>query len=427
MTATGIAYQAPPVQWALARVPASWRICRLKDVAIANRESLPENTDPDFTFSYIDISSVDSNGDLGDGEVLSFGASPSRARRCVRPGDSIVSTVRTYLKAIGYIDARGPGLVVSTGFATLSPRPSIHPRYLYWWLRSGPFVEDVVARSVGVSYPAVNATDVGDVAIPLPSTEEQESIAAFLDAETARIDEFIAEQERTASLVAERRWLFVSHAFSELAPVASLRRGLIRLTDGPFGSAFTSSDYSNEGAAVVRLGNIGFGEWRGDDIARIPLSLFETFRRYEVRAGDLLIASLGDERNHAGRACVAPLGLGPAMVKGKSLCARVDQRWLDAEFAALYLSSPLGAQALSVEARGATRQMINLEIVKSVQIPMPDLASQRSLVDATRREWRVADRLIADVAAQVRLLREHRQALITAAVTGGLDALRKVA
>lgn len=154
MSGTGLRHQGLPMQWAMENRPSNWRLCRLKEVADINLASLPETTDHDFSFTYVDIGSVDADGSIRSGEEIRFGAAPSRARRLVRGGDSIVSTVRTYLKAIAYIDDGAANFVVSTGFATLTPRQGVHPRYLYWWLRGSAFVEEIVARSVGVSYPS---------------------------------------------------------------------------------------------------------------------------------------------------------------------------------------------------------------------------------------------------------------------------------
>ncbi|MQA17362.1 MAG: restriction endonuclease subunit S, partial [Pseudonocardiaceae bacterium] len=75
-------------------------------------------------------------------------------------------------------------LVASTGFAVLSPRDGINPSFLSWWLQSDPFIEEVVATSVGVSYPAINASDLGKFLVPVPTSVEQRAIADFLDAET---------------------------------------------------------------------------------------------------------------------------------------------------------------------------------------------------------------------------------------------------
>src|SRR5262249_53523440 len=144
--------------------------------------------------------------------------------------------------------------------------------------------------------------------------------------------------------------------------VLPFRRVLYSIIDGPFGSSFSSSDYVDDGAKVIRLGNIGFGEYRSADQASVSIDLYKRFESYAVRGGDLLIAGLGDARNHAGRACVSP-DLGLAIVKGKCFRARVNPRIGDSRFFALLLSSPIGEAAM--EGRGSTRSMINLEIVKS--------------------------------------------------------------
>jgi type I restriction enzyme, S subunit len=70
----------------------------LKHLVTINRESLDETTDPDFAFRYIDIGSVGRGVLLDEPELLSFGQAPSRARRVVRAGDTLISTVRTYLR-----------------------------------------------------------------------------------------------------------------------------------------------------------------------------------------------------------------------------------------------------------------------------------------------------------------------------------------
>lgn len=400
---------------------------RLKNVAILNREALSENTDAARTFRYVDIGSVDSIGKITGAEELSFGDAPSRARRLVKPGDSIVSTVRTYLRAIAYIEADADDLVVSTGFATVTPRRGVHPRFLFWAIRSNAFVEAVVARSVGVSYPAITATELGTLPMPLLTLGEQRRLADFLDAETARIDDLIAEQEGTRQLLRERVWsLFTERVLDSGAKQVPLRRVLSRLADGPFGSAFTSGDYSDGGAAVVRLGNIGFAEYRASDQAFIPLDLYRTFLQHQVKPGDLLIAGLGDVRNHAGRACVAP-DLGPAMVKGKCFVATVDPQVASAEFLALYLSSALGRDAVGEAARGSTRTMINLEITKSSLVLLPSPAEQASIASVVAEARSKLVDLTGEIDRQLQFLHEHRQALITAAVTGGLEALQGVA
>src|SRR5204862_363655 len=87
---------------------------------------------------------------------------PETSRRLVHPGDTIVSTVRTYLRAVWPVTERTDDLVVSTGFAVLSPRSQLNPGFLGWSAQSDALIEEIVARSVGVSYPAITAGEIGD-------------------------------------------------------------------------------------------------------------------------------------------------------------------------------------------------------------------------------------------------------------------------
>ena len=115
------AYKPSGVEW-LGEIPAHWEMKRLKYLATVNDEALSETTDPGTEITYVDIGNVDSVRGITGTEDLVFEDAPSRARRIVRRGDIIVSTVRTYLKAIARIESTDANLVVSTGFAVIRPR-----------------------------------------------------------------------------------------------------------------------------------------------------------------------------------------------------------------------------------------------------------------------------------------------------------------
>ncbi|MFN3256761.1 MAG: restriction endonuclease subunit S [Ilumatobacter sp.] len=76
------------------------------------------------------------------------------------------------------------------------------------------------------------------------------------------------------------------------------------------------------------------------------------------------------------------------------------------------------AERFRLSAQGSTRQMINLEIFKSLRIPLPPVDRQQQIVDEVHAAWRTLDAASAALSSQIDLLVEHRQALITAAVTG---------
>lgn len=154
----------------LGTLPNGWLTKRLKYISTINDETLPETTDPDYEMLYVDIGSVNATEGIQKKEPMIFEAAPSRARRIVRDGDTIVSTVRTYLRAVAAIRNPEENLIVSTGFAVVRPK-NIDSNYLAYCLRSSYFIETVVFRSVGVSYPATNPTDVSCIELPLSEIE----------------------------------------------------------------------------------------------------------------------------------------------------------------------------------------------------------------------------------------------------------------
>ena len=207
-------YKESGVPW-LGHVPEHWEVKALKYVASCNDESVSETTPPDFELQYVDISSVDSIRGITAYECLTFENAPSRARRIARNGDTIVSTVRTYLKAITPIVDPPPNLVVSTGFAVIRPKNEVFSGYLSYLLRCEGFVSEIMAYSVGISYPAINPSDLMRLRVSIPPLEEQRAIASFLDRKTAQIDELIAKKEALLKKLDEKRTALITQAVTK--------------------------------------------------------------------------------------------------------------------------------------------------------------------------------------------------------------------
>lgn len=169
---------------------------RLKDIVDVNVLSLSNDTSPNFEFKYIDISNVNQFGITQEPEYIVFNEAPSRARRLIRKNDVIVSTVRTYLKAIAFIDFEPKDYVVSTGFAVLQPKKNIFPKYLGYYCQSEYFIDKVVSNSKGVSYPAINAGEIVQLPIINLPLSEQQAIANYLDAKTQAIDKKVTLLEQ---------------------------------------------------------------------------------------------------------------------------------------------------------------------------------------------------------------------------------------
>jgi type I restriction enzyme S subunit len=179
------------VEW-IGEVPAHWEVNRIKEVCDINKSTLSEKTPASYEFNYVDIGSVTYGVKGYIKERMTFDAAPSRAKRIVQKGDTIISTVRTYLKAITSIDDEVSDLIVSTGFAVISPQRKIVDKYCSYLLTSNCIVDEICALSTGVSYPATNATVIGGLFFLIPPIVEQKTIAAYLDEKTAHIDRIVS-------------------------------------------------------------------------------------------------------------------------------------------------------------------------------------------------------------------------------------------
>ena len=193
------------IEW-LGEVPEHWKVKPLKRWVRLNASTLGEKTDPHFEFRYVDIGSVQTGRLAKELERIRFEAAPSRARRVLRRGDTIISTVRTYLKAIWYVSEDADDLIASTGFAVLTPGSGVEPEYLGYVIQSSAFVNRVTANSIGIAYPAIAETVLGRFPVALPTTvAEQQAIVAHIKTESAPLDEAIASAEDEIKLIREYR------------------------------------------------------------------------------------------------------------------------------------------------------------------------------------------------------------------------------
>ena len=202
--------------------------------------------------------------------------------------------------------------------------------------------------------------------------------------------------------------------------VLQLRRVALSRCDGPFGSGLKSSHYTEEGIRVVRLQNIGHGEFKDSDSAFISPAHYASLGNHSVVAGDILIAGLGDSNHPAGRACVAPASIIPAMVKADCFRFRLNQASVKPRFAALQLTAT-ATVASALLSTGATRQRTNLQSTSARAIAIPEIPEQALIVEYI--DSKTSGISAAEEAAQrqIDLLSEYRTRLISDVVTGKLD------
>jgi type I restriction enzyme, S subunit len=190
----------------LGQIPRHWTIARLKDWCIVNGQSLSDGTPEDYCFDYFDISVVGTGVLSGQPQSIRFGDAPSRARRVLSPNDVMVSTVRTYLKAVYFFESWPRPAIASTGFAVLTPRKTVVPELLAYALMAPRFIDRVIARSIGVAYPAIAETRLSAIHLALPpSLDEQSFILSSIKSDTRLVDDALAKERAQIDLILEYR------------------------------------------------------------------------------------------------------------------------------------------------------------------------------------------------------------------------------
>ena len=315
-------------------------------------------------------------------------------------------------------------------------------RWLFYVL--GCLGLDQVSKDSAV--PGLDRDDVYYRIVPLPPRAEQIAIASFLDHADRRIQRYIRAKQRLIALLEEQKQTVLHQTvtgkidvrtgelYSAYKPsgvewlgdvpdcweVVPLRRVTLDCCDGPFGSGLKSSHYTENGVRVVRLQNIGHGEFNNSDVAFVSPEHYSSLGDHSVVSGDVLIAGLGDNNHPSGRACVAPLGIAPAMVKADCFRFRLNQDQIQPRFAALQLTATASV-ASAVLSTGATRQRTNLQATSGRAIGIPSVSEQHLIVEYLTAEVSRIRRARAAVQQEIDLLREYRTRLIADIVTGKLD------
>ena len=163
------------------------------DIAEIDPENLSGRTSPEYGFNYISLEQVDEGRLHGWTEEV-FRTAPSRARRVLRRGDVLMSTVRPNLMAHLYFQGQVKNAVCSTGFAVIRSRHNISDqRFIFAHLFSRGVKRQIDRLLAGSNYPAISSGDVRRIEIPCPpGTIEQRAVASVLsdmDAEVSALEQ----------------------------------------------------------------------------------------------------------------------------------------------------------------------------------------------------------------------------------------------
>lgn len=421
------------------KLPRGWTFAPIGDVT----EDCGQRKPPDEEeFKYIDIASIDRDSKtIVSPQSLLGRNAPSRARKFVRAGDVLVSMTRPNLNAVALVPGSLDDQIASTGFDVLRA-PAIEPRWLFYSVRSGAFIERMSKTVQGALYPAIKSKDVKGFEMPFAPLNEQTRIADKLDAVLARVDACRERLDRVPDILkrfrrsvlaaatsgeltkdlradqvarmkpqaapedavheaAERPYavhrnpdspaLHPGYEYAAVWPNSSVNEVAPVIFDGPFGSNLKSNDYTESGIRVVRLENIGWLKFHEEKRTYVSLEKYQTLQRHTLLGEDILFSSFISEQV---RVCLIPNQFsGSAINKADCLCIRVNQTICLPMFLAMRLACRSTFLALEGKIHGATRPRVNLTQLRQLQFTLPPINEQHEIVRRVETLFAYADRL----------------------------------
>lgn len=264
-------------------------------------------------------------------------------------------------------------------------------RFLSYALEAPATQNYLHENAKGTAQKGIYLKALAGVEVPVAPLDEQKRIANKLDAVLTRVDAVNTHLARVAPILKRFRQSVLAAATSgrltedwraahkaanwTLRTVDSL---CLHISDGPFGSNLKSDDYTDDGARVVRLENIGHLSFDRDKKTYVSLAKYETLKKHTLVEGDLLFSSFVDEEV---RVCEFPTDISePTINKADCFCVRADVEQVNQRFLLIRLACKSTYEALKELVHGATRPRINLRQLRGFELRLPSLEEQTEIV-----------------------------------------------
>lgn len=393
----------------MSELPDGWAMAKLAEITSDAAQHIPAQ---DELFTYIDIGSIDRETKrIATPQVLLGKDAPSRARKRVVKGDTLVSMTRPNLNAVAQVPAELDGQIASTGFDVLRPLDGIDPRWISYLVRTEDFVSTMTDLVQGALYPAVRSKDIRSYEAPIAPAKEQTRIVDQLDTLLARVNACndrldaipdilkrfrhavllaAVNGQLTADMRAQRGWV-EAWAPAPLHELGELGRGKSkhrprndsRLYGGPY-PFIQTGDVAQSGGRIFKHA--------------------QTYSEFGLQQSKLwpegticitIAANIADTAVLTYPACFPDSVVG--FVADSSKCVNMFVKWaIDVIKDDLEAFAPATAQ-----------KNINLSVLNDVVIRCPSIDEQREIVRQVEMLFAVADRIEARYTA----MRTHAQRL----------------
>ena len=456
-------------------MPKGWEQTTLEYICLPVNKVTPRET-PDKPFTYLDITSIDNSTHRIVSPKVYLGIdAPSRARQEVRHGNTLFSTVRTYLKNIAMVPPEFDGEVASTGFCVLNPANGVDYRFIFYFVLNDEFVSKLNPLQRGTSYPAVRDGDVFSQKVLLPPLAEQRRTVAAIETQFTRLDASVAALRRAqANLKRYRASVLKAACEGRLVPTEAelarsegrdlqsagvllerilaerrarwesqeKRRGKYKEPSAPDASALPELPEgwvwaSLESISEVRLGRQRSPKratgpymrpylraanvtWDGLDLSDVKEMDFNPgeLETYRLEPGDILLSEASGSADEVGKPAVWNGEIKDCCFQNTLIRVRAYQQIVFYLFH--HLLSDARSGALGRASRGVGIHHLGAERSSSWAVALPPVAEQQRIVAEVERRLSVVQQAEATVEASLARAERLRQSILKQAFSGRL-------
>lgn len=425
-------YKSENLSW-IQTVPSHWDVRRAK--FLFNLEKRPPRDSDGIVTAFRDGEVTLRSNRRTDGFTNSF---KEIGYQGVRKGDLVIHAMDAFAGAIGVSDSDGKSTPV---YSCLTARDGAYIPYYAALLRSMALSGFIQSLAKGIRERSTDFRwgEISELSLPVPPMPEQDLIAKYLDRETARVDTLIAKKTRFIELLKEKRQAIITKAVTKglddsvemkdsgvpwigMIPsdwvVGRLRDFCSSISTGPFGTALKSTDYVENGIPVINPSHMDNGRVFPDQLVTVSEETADRLSFWKLREGDLIAARRGE----LGRAVVVTSREAGWICGTGSLRITPLQSAVSSAYLYTALQSNYARAWLDRESVGSTMPNLSESLIGRLPIILPPTVNQQNILlrSLNQVEQRIAD-IIIRTERSIDLLKEHRAALITAAVTGKID------
>lgn len=414
------------IEW-IGEIPKEWKPCRFKNFVELRTE--PSTSDRKVGLENIESESgcfINTEGKF-EGNGVQF-----------IMNDILYGKLRPYLRKVWLASFDGNAV---GDFYVFRAKRETSANYIKWLFLSDGFTGAVNSSVFGAKMPRVSSDFILTLPYFLPPLSEQQKIASYLDKVCGEVDEMIALQEQMIEELKAYKQSVITEAVTkglnpnvlmkdsgidwigeipehwEIVPIKHIKsKELNAFVDGPFGSNLKSEHFIENGdVLVVESGFITTGKFIFKEFKTISKEHFETIKRSQCKAKDIIIAKIGANYGMAGE--LPDLGK-PSVVSGNSLKITLDNsKMLNTIFVNAMICAKNNSGFKGMVQENA-QPALSLSGLNNFKLPVPPLSEQQTIASYLDTKCSEIDALIAIKQAKIEELKEYKKSVIYEYVTG---------